>query len=198
MIEIRKAQVFDLPHLYNICVKTGNSGTDATNLFNDPFMLGHFYASPYLFAKEACNFVAVVNGTVQGYILCAKNTKSFNAWLCTWLEPIANNYRNGFVPKTETEKSLLEEIIFYKNDFCPPFLEEYPAHLHIDLLPSLQGKGAGKLLIKTLLEELKKENIKGLHLGVDAKNEKAINFYKKCGFSVLEKTSWGFYMGLKL
>ena len=66
---------------------------------------------------------------------------------------------------TEMEKSL--------------WIKEFPAHLHIDILANLQGKGAGKALMKRLFEHLKKNSVPGVHLGVDGANENAIGFYKK-------------------
>ena len=76
--------------------------------------------------------------------------------------------------------------------------KDFPAHLHIDILANLQGKGAGKALMQRLFEHLKKNSVPGVHLGVDGANENAIGFYKKIGFEVLEKKEWGFILGYDL
>jgi GNAT superfamily N-acetyltransferase len=45
-----------------------------------------------------------------------------------------------------------------------------------------QGKGVGKELIQAIINEARQRGCDGLWLGVWEKNQRAINFYKKCGF----------------
>lgn len=66
-----------------------------------------------------------------------------------------------------------------------PEVDEYPAHLHINLLPRLQGRGLGRELIGVLVAELERRGIRGLHLGVDPANTGAIAFYERLGFAAL-------------
>lgn len=196
---IRKSCLQDLPYLYDICLRTGNAGKDATDLFEDKFMLGSYYAAPYVIHSPEDCFVVVENGQVCGYILSAKHSNDFYAWMSkNWLPQLAENYKNGFVPKSENEKNLLETIMKCERVKLNSWIEEYPAHLHIDILDCMQGKGVGKQLMNTLLEHLKSEKVPGLHLGVDIKNENAVAFYKKMGFSVLEEKDWGYFLGIKL
>ena len=42
-----------------------------------------------------------------------------------------------------------------------PFGDEYPAHLHIDLLPETQGQGLGRRLIETLVDALQERACPG-------------------------------------
>jgi len=44
---IRNAVLSDLPYLYEICLKTGADGGDASTDFTDPWLLGQYYAAPY-------------------------------------------------------------------------------------------------------------------------------------------------------
>jgi hypothetical protein len=37
-IIIRKAVLSDIPYLYDICLKTGDKGNDASALFYDPYI----------------------------------------------------------------------------------------------------------------------------------------------------------------
>ena len=62
----------------------------------------------------------------------------------------------------------------------------YPSHLHIDLLPRLQGQGWGRRLIDTLVERLRASGSHGLHLGVATANTKAQAFYRVIGFTELD------------
>ena len=80
-------------------------------------------------------------------------------------------------------------------------LAEYPAHLHIDLLPRLQGRGVGRRLVDTLLDALRRRGVPGVHLGVDAANTRAIGFYEHVGFAPIgpdHDGSDGWLFGLRL
>jgi ribosomal protein S18 acetylase RimI-like enzyme len=61
-------------------------------------------------------------------------------------------------------------------------LDEFPAHLHINLLPEMQGKGWGRRLVQTLVDELRSRSIGGVHLGIDLANTGAAAFYERVGF----------------
>jgi len=62
------------------------------------------------------------------------------------------------------------------------FLDQYPSHLHIDVLERAQGKGLGTALLSRLLNELRSKGSKGVHLEMSSTNYKALKFYKKFGF----------------
>ncbi|MCL2244335.1 MAG: GNAT family N-acetyltransferase [Treponema sp.] len=200
---IRKAVLSDIPHFFEICLKTGDSGRDASEIYFDPYLLGYYYASPYLLFPDGVCFVAEYEYCPQGYIIAAPDTLAFNKWMEEeWLPPLRRRYPLPFPPekiRSEKEKKLIETLhINLCTSDTDVRLTNYPAHLHIDLLPCLQGKGMGSKLMNTLFVELKKRGIPGIHLGVGSSNTDAIEFYKKLGFSVLQEQTWGFTMGYKL
>ena len=57
-----------------------------------------------------------------------------------------------------------------------------PAHLHIDLLPRLQGQGVGKALMDRFLATVGGQ----AHLGCQAPNLRAQRFYDRYGFRRLD------------
>lgn len=63
--------------------------------------------------------------------------------------------------------------------------DEFPAHLHINLLPDYQRRGWGAQLIGALVERLQEEEeeCRGVYLGVGASNTGAVKFYECNGFS---------------
>ena len=199
-INIRRAVLSDLPYLYEICLKTGDEGKDASALFFDQYLLGHYYIAPYLVYQSGICFVAEFEYRPQGYIAAVPDTASFKQWMEEqWLPPLRKQYPKPF-PQARSEKE--KEIIgfIHERQFpiditAQPWLTDYPAHLHIDLLPGLQGKGQGRVLIDRLFNELAEKGVSGLHLGVASSNAGAIAFYKKTGFSVLEEHDWGLTMG---
>jgi GNAT superfamily N-acetyltransferase len=193
----------DIPYFYEICLKTGDSGRDAAGLFFDPFLPGHYFAAPYLFFPAGLCFAAEHDFRPRGYIAAVPDTSAFNRWMeAAWLPPLRQQYPRPFPPeklRSETESQLLAKIhVSHLPENPAPWLAAYPAHLHIDLLPEIQGRGAGRLLMDTLNAELLRRGVPGVHLGVNAENSGAIAFYRKMGFSVLREEPWGPIMGKAL
>ncbi len=201
--QLREAHLSDLPYLYEICLKTGAAGDDATGLFGDPWMLGQYYAAPYLIKDRDYCFVATQREIPLGYILATDDTLGFDEWMESyWLPTLRARY-----PKTNAEGTTVSEQergliakIHESHGTVPvaPWLSKYPAHLHIDLLPALQGQGCGKRLMETLLSRLIARSCPGVHLGVSAENTRAIAFYEKLGFQKLETLPWGLFLGMTL
>jgi GNAT superfamily N-acetyltransferase len=201
-ISIRQAVLSDLPYLYEICLKTGDDGKDASSLFFDPYLIGNYYAAPYLLFPDGICFVVEYQYRPQGYIVAVPDTAAFRQWMEEqWLPPIRKRCPQPVPPSMiRTEKEKLIYWLIHNKQFPidkseSPWLTDYPAHLHIDLLPCLQGKGTGRALMEALFTELKRQKVPGLHLGVGASNTGAIAFYRKIGFSVLKDHEWGFTLG---
>jgi GNAT superfamily N-acetyltransferase len=199
---IRRAVISDIPYLYEICLKTGDSGKDASTLYNDPYVVGQFYAAPYLVYPEGVCYVAEHEFRPQGYIVAAPDTIAFRQWMDNvWLPPLRERYPQPFPPEmvnSEIEKTIIStfhQIQFPMFTDDKPWYKDYPAHLHIDLLPCLQGKGCGRLLVNSLCEELARQGVPGVHLGVGTNNQGAIAFYQKTGFTVLVEAPWILVMG---
>ena len=203
-IKIRKAALSDIPYFYEICLKTGDNGKDAAELFFDPYLIGNYFAAPYLIFPDSICFTAESANRPQGYIIAAPDTAAFDKWLEEkWLPPLRERYAKPFTPemiRSDKEEWILNSIHEKKfpADASNDKIDGYPAHLHIDLLPTLQGKGMGRKLMDTLIAELGRQKVPGLHLGVSASNTGAVAFYQKLGFSVLIKEDWGFTMGIKI
>jgi ribosomal protein S18 acetylase RimI-like enzyme len=62
------------------------------------------------------------------------------------------------------------------------FFAEYPAHLHMNLLPDYQGKGIGTRMILHFEDHLRVKGVGGVHLQTSNYNFKALPFYEKMGF----------------
>ncbi|KAF1979883.1 GCN5-related N-acetyltransferas-like protein [Bimuria novae-zelandiae CBS 107.79] len=66
-------------------------------------------------------------------------------------------------------------------------LREYPAHLHINILPEFTGKGWGGKMVGAWLEVVKELGAQGVHLGMVRTNEGARRFYERLGFRLCEE-----------
>lgn len=182
---IRPYHPSDLCALYRICLQTGDSGADATRLYRDPDLLGHYYAGPYaVFEPDLC-FVLTAAGQPCGYILGARDTPAF-AERCAreWFPALRARYPAPAPDDRSPEAQLIRMVRSGEVDSPGP--AGYPAHLHIDLLPQAQGRGWGHQLMRVFLERLRQLGVGGVHLGVAAGNARAVRFYERAGFARLE------------
>lgn len=187
----------DLDDIYNICLLTGKSGSDASGLFNYPKLLGEYYAAPYVMYEPELCFVAAVNDKPVGYILGTKDSNKFSEW-CekNWFPELREKYGLNDEYKTPFEKRIVELI--HAGYYPKKELAGYPAHLHIDILPVAQGKGVGRRLINVFLDKLKELNVPAVHLEVGKNNVNAIEFYKRLGFEVIREYEHSIAFGKRL
>lgn len=183
MYSIRNYNQKDSEYLKRICIKTAAEIFQGKKITEQALV--DVYCRYYI-EQEAENCFVVVDETdeAKGYILCAKNYSI---------------YKKVFKEKYLKIKNPVTYIMgnFALNSI-KDFVKEYPAHLHIDLLPECQGKGYGRRLMELLIEHLQEEGVRGLMLHVSMKNEGARAFYKKCGFQVLYTEKNDVLMGIKL
>jgi GNAT superfamily N-acetyltransferase len=185
---IRRFQLDDLARLREICVLTGAAGGDATGRWSTDDLLPDLFLEPYLtYAPDWAWVVDLGDGPV-GYLVAVPDTRRFVAWWrAMWAPWFAVRYLRPGPPYSPEEE--LVERGFEPQILLMPELHEYPAHLHIDLLPEAQGKGHGRALIETLLDALRREKVSGVHLTMDPANVGARQFYARIGFEELESST---------
>lgn len=187
MTVIRSYRPADRTDVYEVCRRTAAAGGDATGIYSDDDLLPDIFAGPYLEFEPELAFVADTGERVAGYVLAASDTRSFVEWYATeWLPTLARF--NHVVPSVTPEDAIVH-LGYSPGRMLIPELDEYPAHLHIDLLPELQGQGLGRELIRTLLAALRERGIRNVHLGVDAANLGARAFYDRLGFRELPSST---------
>ena len=194
-VMIRTATADDLEALYEVCLRTGAAGSDASGRFDNPKLLGQVYVGPYVMLDGCIGLTYEDNLGPAGYTLAAIDTDSFHAE-CEkeWWPPLRAAYPDPGPAPTTYDEELISNI------HRPPqpskeVVAAYPAHLHIDLLPRIQGMGLGRKMMTRLLEELKSGGASGVHLEVDINNRRAIGFYQHLGFGTLMIKEDVRYMG---
>lgn len=185
--------------LADVCIRTGDSGQDATGQYAHPELLHLIYLDPYLALEPSlAHVVRDDDGTACGYIVGCADSQGFEAACeASWWPPLREAWQPGTTPEGMKGEALIAKI--HTPDRTPDELQaEYPAHLHIDLLPQAQGGGRGRALMERFLADLRERDVPGVHLGVGARNENAQGFYRHLGFEVLMDQPWGKVMGLRL
>jgi len=142
----------------------------------------------YYLEKEPENcFVAVdENDKPIGYIYGVKDYDKYQENFGEYINRVSEIEDRRFFAEALTE---MYDHAIYK--------EDYPAHLHIDMLPDYQSKGIGSKLITAFCDYLKEEGIKGVMLIVGTENEGARRFYERNGFTLLQDKPTGAAYGMK-
>jgi ribosomal protein S18 acetylase RimI-like enzyme len=196
MREFRDA---DTAVLYDISRRTGDvDGGDASSLYDDPELLGHLWLGAYLALEpELVRVVENSAGEAAGFVVAACDTLRFERRCETdWWPSLRARYRS---PHASAQPWSLDEqamSAIHRPERTDVLLAgEYPSHLHIALLPEVQGHGWGRALIDWVSGELGRRGSPGVHLGVDEGNSKAIGFYRHLGFTEVDGYEGGVVFG---
>ncbi len=190
MPHIRPVQPADLDALYLIALATGDAGRDAAHLYTDGKLVGHIYAAPYAALEPESAFVAEDGEGVAGYIVGALDTPAFEHRLeAEWWPTLRPLYADPLPkpPEAWSADELRAWTIHHPRRTPAKLTEPYPSHLHINLLPRLQGQGMGAKLIDRWLDAMREAGSRGAHLGVGPANERARRFYRAYGFEELPR-----------
>ncbi len=177
----------DLDALYAISLATGDSGQDAGPLHTDPRLIGHIYSAPYAILSPETALVAEDAEGVGGYIVGVTDTRAFEARLeQDWWPDLRRRYAD---PTGQSEGWTADQkrAWLIHHPFATPdyVVADFPGHLHMNLLPRLQGRGVGTALLDRWLAEVRPSG--GLHVGVSRDNLGGLAFWRARGFSPIVK-----------
>jgi ribosomal protein S18 acetylase RimI-like enzyme len=158
-------------------------------MYSDPKVIGEIYAAPYGVLNPDLTFVAEDEAGVAGYITGAADTRAFEARLeAEWWPSRRALYADpsAVPPRERTWDQWRAWQIHHPTPTPQAVVDAAAAHLHINLLPRLQGQGMGQALIEAWLAALAKAGGKKVHLGCNADNHRALRFYDIYGFQRLD------------
>ena len=210
---LRHASRRDIPGLYNVCLKTGDSGKDGTHLYSDPNLLGSIFVGEYVTLSSAFAFALIDDermdqfSGVSGYVLGVLDTTTFSE-ACDkhWWPALQEQYPLHKLQNfREIEQGFIKDYIHKIPSesggplrLSPAQLKQYPSHMHIDLLPHAQGRKLGPIMVMRLLDALRGAGSSGIHLCMSAVNHRAFNFYTKLGFHLELKGESDWIMARRL
>lgn len=184
MLSIRKYEEKDYDGVCFACLNSDEDDDVSESLAE--FIL-HTFCEYYIEKEPENCFVLDDDGKAVGYIICAEDYDKFKAVFDAEYFPRVQHLGEDRI-KWATEAYMLHE----------KFKADYPAHLHIDILPPYQRGGNGGKLVQTLSEHLLSKGIKGVMLTTGTGNVRATNFYRKYGFEELEIYETDIAFGKKL
>jgi ribosomal protein S18 acetylase RimI-like enzyme len=177
---IRHYRDHDLDAIYDLCVRTADAGGDARGQFSDDRLLGDVWAAPYVTLEpDVARVLDDGDGNAVGYIVGTADTPTFvRRFREEWIPAVAGRY-DGSDPRDQS----LIALLHHPERMLVPELADFPAHLHIDILPPWQGSGRGRALMTAFLAGLHEKGVTGVHLGVSPTNTAAQAFYDRLGFT---------------
>ncbi|MBE3639641.1 GNAT family N-acetyltransferase [Mangrovicoccus algicola] len=193
---IRAATAADTDRVYEICRRTAAAGEDGSHLYSDPRMPGYLYSAAYLKLQPDCAFVLDIDGQAAGYVIGTPDTAAFEARLLDEWWPWVRRQTEGMQISRPKDQMAADRIARPRAQ-APGILADYPAHLHINLLPQAQSGGWGRRMIETQLENMRRRGVSGLHLGLDPDNHRAAGFYRHIGFTDISPADQMIY-GIRL
>lgn len=198
---VRPFRAEDAAAVYDVCRRTGLAGEDATGHYEDPDLLGHVWAGPFLALEPEHCVVVEDDAGVGGYCLATADTRRFEAaceehWWPT-LRPRHDDPTDGD-RSTWSPDEVLAHLVHHPPIAPDDVVAEHPAHLHVDLLPRLQGRGLGREVMTAMFVRLAADGASGVHLGVGPGNARALSFYDRLGFTELLRRPHVVFLGRPL
>lgn len=195
---VRPYRAQDRDALYDICVRTADDGGDSRAKIPDLELAPSVFAAPYAVLEPELAFVLDDGRRAVGYVLGTADTPTFvrrfrEEWLPSLIEcypaPSVGESQSGHEPQPLGE--LFVSLMHDPERLLVPELADYPAHLHIDLLPSHQRSGYGRELMGTILDALHSQGVPRVHVTMVTRNTPARAFYDRLGFHVIDVPSPG-------
>lgn len=195
--------------LVEICWETGLYGESlrGTGRFEDRWLFGLLFILPWLgrASRDQPRFVAVVADPSRsdgeravGYIVGATDTKAQDRLFARHYLPriVARLFLYSWWRYPESFRQVLRFNRVWRQPAdrsgeaaaTKASTHGYQAHLHTDILPEYQGRGIGSALMKAFLDGLRARGVPGVQLGTSDRNLKALPFYKKMGFALVEES----------
>jgi GNAT superfamily N-acetyltransferase len=188
-IGLRAYRREDLEGVRDVCFATGFMGDPVADQFADRSAFAAMFCDWYLLERpETCWVLDDGGGRVLGYLIGSPDGPPPHATVERELV-LRHLLGRGLIVRPGTARFIVRAVGDVASDRsvlrAPAELAEFPADLHIDLLPEARGRGLGARLMRTWLERLSELGVEGVHLGTMGENSGAIAFFESQGFAPL-------------
>jgi GNAT superfamily N-acetyltransferase len=179
MLKIRPFDPDDLDALYRISLATGFAGGAASRLYADSKLMGHIYSAPYALLEPSLALIVEDEEGVAGF---AVGTTDTTAWEQKLERDWWPSLREQYVKPLEADASgwtrdQRRAFMIHCPTHTPPAVaQRYPAHLHMNLLPRIQGRGVGSKLFDRWLLVASGRGTKAIHVAINRDNVGALEF----------------------
>ena len=189
--QIRPYQPSDRAGLRQICCDTADAGQPVERFFPDREVFGDLLTDYYTEYEPQSAFVAENNGEVIGYLTGCVDTERFMRVMTWRIVPVVllKALFRGTLWHPQTVRLLRANVSLwlksgYRNSAA---LDDYPAHLHVNVREGYRGQRLGQRLVETFCERARAAHVRGVHAGVSAENPRASHFFQEQGFVELQR-----------
>lgn len=187
---IRKYRPQDREAVREISWNTADKGRTVDLYFHDHEAVADFLTRYYTDWEPQALWVAECEGAVVGYLTGCLNTRHCDRVIARKVVPAAvfGAIRRGALWRAETWRLLAAFARTALAGGRPKVdLNEYPAHLHINLRQGFRGCGLGRKLVEQFRWQVQKQGIRGIHLVAWGENDQGRRFFEAMGFRLLRQ-----------
>ena len=170
-LRIRQGNLQDLSAACFVCLKTGDHGRDGDPFYrDDPDALGRIFVGPYLAFEPEFSLILEDHQGVCGYAFGALDSRSFyQRYDQQWRPQLCHQFPLPEGDPVHWTRSQVVHSWYHRPDYyCPEPYQQYPSHMHIDLLERARGAGWGRRMMNLVMAMLSERGSPGAHLGVSA------------------------------
>lgn len=182
---LRSYQQGDADALYAISLATADAGGDASHLYHEKRLVGSIYSAPYAALDPDLVVVAADAEGVGGFALGTLDTVAWEARLEQSWWPLLRQQYAAPDPEVRNSWNADQRRIFmiHNPERAPEQVARgFPAHLHLNLAPRIQGRGVGTQLFHAWLRLANANGASAMHVGINRANTRAITFWGRMGF----------------
>lgn len=186
---VRTYEKKDREGVRRICCDTAYKGGPVENFFFDREVFSDAVTRYYTDFEPGSLWIAEKDDEVAGYLTGCLDTRRYLGLMKSRIMPavLLRSLLRGVFLRRQTYRLLAS---LFKSARRGGFrrdtpLDEYPAHLHIDIDRRFRRLGMGEMLMLKFLEQARSRGVKGVHLTTVEDNYGARSFFEKSGFTIL-------------
>ena len=189
--QIRPYEPHDRAALRQICSDTADAGRPIERFFPDREVFADLLTNYYTEFEPQSVFVAARGGDIVGYVTGSVDTKRFLRMMMWRIGPVVlvKALLRGTLWHPQAVRLFRANIgMWLKNGYrTGPTLDNYPAHLHVNVREDFRGQRLGERLIEAFCERARAAGARGVHAGVSAENLRGRHFFEELGFVELHR-----------
>lgn len=196
---VRPFRPADRETVLQIGAETAFFGAPIERYMEDRRLFMDAFYSYYTDYEPEHTWVACADGSVVGFLTGCVNSAAHEKVMCGKIMPLVVKkwLRGEYHTGRKTFRYAIAVAIAVLGGEIPGVDQrQYPAHLHINLLPGWRGLGLGRSLIEAYLCQLRELGIPGVHLHTTNMNATACRLYEQLGFHLLSARSTDMYTHL--
>lgn len=188
---IRPYEPRDRAAVRRICCETADSGKPVERFFHDREVFGDLLTRYYTDVEPESSWVVEEDGRVVGYLTGCLDTRRFLRVMIWRIVPAAvvRACGRGTLFQGMTRRLLAANWRMALGGTASDgeLLNNFPAHLHVNLQNGFRGQQAGRRLVEAFCAQARTMSVAGIHLQVSADNEAGCRFFGRLGFRELSR-----------